>query len=289
MSDSAEATRSRSAGVQTHYLEAGEGEPLVLIHGGGAGADAKGNWEACIPAYAEHFRVLAPDMIGFGHSERPDPKAYSYGQTNRNRHMIEFIEKVAGGPAHVIGNSMGGATSLLGVAINRPRSGAAKLVLMGDRRASISPTPTPARRAALGGYDYTVEGMRRLVGDAHRTGLQGQRRADRLPPWPHHAARRARGVGRHRRAHARRSDDLSRARRSPRCRRRPWWSAASSTRLPCWRAPTTGMLRADAQLLGLRAAAHRALGDDGGPEGVRGRHHRLPQRRHVRRSTMSPR
>ena len=148
-------------GVQTHYLEAGKGEPLVLIHGGGAGADAKGNWEACIPAYAEHFRVLAPDMIGFGHSARPDAKTYSYGQTNRNRHMIEFIEKVAGGPAHVIGNSMGGATSL-GVAINRPDL-VRKLVLMGAAGLDIA-NPDPSRRAALGGYDYTVEGMRRLVG-----------------------------------------------------------------------------------------------------------------------------
>ena len=148
-------------GVRTHYLEAGEGEPLVLIHGGGAGADAKGNWEACLPEYAKRFRVLAVDMIGFGRSERPDPKGYSYGQTNRNRHMAEFIEKAAGGPAHVIGNSMGGATAL-GVAINRPEL-LRKLVLMGAAGLDIA-NPDPSQRAALGGYDYTVEGMRKLVG-----------------------------------------------------------------------------------------------------------------------------
>ena len=116
-------------GVTTHYLEAGEGEPLVLIHGGGAGADAKGNWEGCIPEYARHFRVLAVDMIGFGISERPDPATYSYGQTNRNAHMAEFVEKVAGGSAYLIGNSMGGATAL-GVTIKRPEL-VKKLVLMG--------------------------------------------------------------------------------------------------------------------------------------------------------------
>lgn len=147
-------------GAETHYLEAGSGEPLVLIHGGGAGADAKGNWEACIPAYAERFRVLAVDMIGFGRSARPDPAGYSYGQTNRNRHMAEFVEKVAGGPAHIIGNSMGGATAL-GVAITRPDL-LRKLILMGAAGLDIA-NPDPSRRAALGGYDYTVEGMRRLV------------------------------------------------------------------------------------------------------------------------------
>jgi 2-hydroxy-6-oxo-6-(2'-aminophenyl)hexa-2,4-dienoate hydrolase len=148
-------------GVETHYLEAGEGEPLVLIHGGGAGADAQGNWAGCIPAYAERFHVFAVDMIGFGHSARPDPATYSYGQTNRNAHMIAFVETVAGGPAHIIGNSMGGATAL-GVAINRPDL-LRKLVLMGAAGLDIA-NPDPSRRAALGGYDYTPEGMRRLVG-----------------------------------------------------------------------------------------------------------------------------
>lgn len=148
-------------GVATHYLEAGEGEPLVLIHGGGAGADARGNWEGCIPQYAKRFRVLAVDMIGFGVSERPDPKTYSYGQTNRNNHMAEFVEKVAGGSAYLIGNSMGGATAL-GVTIRRPDL-VRKLVLMGAAGLDIA-NPDPSQRAALGGYDYTPEGMRRLVG-----------------------------------------------------------------------------------------------------------------------------
>jgi 2-hydroxy-6-oxo-6-(2'-aminophenyl)hexa-2,4-dienoate hydrolase len=148
-------------GVATHYLEAGAGEPLVLIHGGGAGADAKGNWEGCIPEYAKHFRVLAVDMVGFGATARPDPATYNYGQSGRNHHMIAFIEAVAKGQAHVIGNSMGGATAL-GVAIRRPDV-VKKLVLMGAAGLDIA-NPDPSSRAALGGYDYTIEGMRRLVG-----------------------------------------------------------------------------------------------------------------------------
>jgi len=148
-------------GVETHYLEAGEGEPLVLIHGGGAGADARGNWEGCIPEYARRFRVLAVDMIGFGVSERPDPATYSYGQTNQNNHMAQFVEKVAGGSAYLIGNSMGGATAL-GVTIRRPEL-VKKLVLMGAAGLDIA-NPDTSQRAALGGYDYTPEGMRRLVG-----------------------------------------------------------------------------------------------------------------------------
>lgn len=149
-------------GVETHYLEAGEGETLVLIHGGGSGADAEGNWSGCIPGYAKAFRVVAVDMIGFGRSAKPDPASYSYGHSNRVRHMIAFLEAIGGGrPVHVIGNSMGGATAL-GAAIQRPDL-VKKLVLMGAAGLDIA-NPDPAPRQALGSYDYTPEGMRRLVG-----------------------------------------------------------------------------------------------------------------------------
>lgn len=148
-------------GVKTHYLEAGEGDPLVLIHGGGSGADARGNWMSCIPEYAKRFRVIAVDMPGFGKSEKPDPANYSYGQSNRNAHMTAFIEAIAdGAPVYLIGNSMGGATAL-GVTIARPDL-VRKLVLMGAAGLDIS-NPDPAPRKALGAYDYTPEGMRRLV------------------------------------------------------------------------------------------------------------------------------
>ncbi len=148
-------------GVDTHYLEAGRGDTLVLIHGGGAGADAEGNWKECIPEYAKSFRVIAVDMPGFGRSARPDPKTFSYGQTQRNRHMIGFIEAVARGePIHLIGNSMGGATAL-GVAIERPEL-LQKLVLMGAAGLNIS-NPDKTAHAALSSYDYTLDGMRRVV------------------------------------------------------------------------------------------------------------------------------
>lgn len=148
-------------GVRTHYLEAGNGPVLVLIHGGGSGADAWGNWSACLPAYARNFRVIAVDMPGFGESERPDPAQFDYGQTMRNRHMAGFIEMIGGGSAvDVIGNSMGGATAL-GVTIERPDL-VRKLVLMGAAGLDVS-NPDPAAKKALASYDYTPEGMRTLI------------------------------------------------------------------------------------------------------------------------------
>ena len=62
------------AGIRTHYVEAGDrGAPtLVLLHGGGAGADCVGNWRHAIPLLARDFRVLAMDLVGFGQSSKPD-------------------------------------------------------------------------------------------------------------------------------------------------------------------------------------------------------------------------
>src|SRR5262245_47619055 len=149
-----------AAGQSTHYLEAGSGAPVVLVHGGGAGADSWGNWKDCLPILAGRFRVIAMDMIGFGKSAKPAAAAYDYGQAQRNRHLAAFVEALGLGPVSLVGNSMGGATSL-GVAIARPAL-VKKLVLMGSAGVAVS-NPDPAPMKALAGYDYTLEGMRRLI------------------------------------------------------------------------------------------------------------------------------
>jgi 2-hydroxy-6-oxo-6-(2'-aminophenyl)hexa-2,4-dienoate hydrolase len=147
-------------GIRTHYLEAGAGPLLVLIHGGGAGADAWGNWRGCIPLYAPHFRVVAVDMVGFGRTDKPDPARFAYTQEARNAHMAGFIEKLNVGAVNLIGNSMGGATTL-GVAMRRPDL-VRKMVLMGSAGIAVD-NPDPAARQALA-FDFTREGMRRLMG-----------------------------------------------------------------------------------------------------------------------------
>ena len=44
-----------AGGIRTHYIEAGSGEPVILIHGGGAGADGYSNWMRTIPVLAPAF------------------------------------------------------------------------------------------------------------------------------------------------------------------------------------------------------------------------------------------
>lgn len=120
-----------SAGkIRTRYLDEGKGHPVILIHGGGAGADSFGNWNKCMPLLAGSFRVLAVDMVGFGMTDKPDPSTYVYSQEARVDHLIDFIEALGLERASLVGNSMGGATAL-GVCMRRPEL-VDKLVLMGS-------------------------------------------------------------------------------------------------------------------------------------------------------------
>jgi pimeloyl-ACP methyl ester carboxylesterase len=88
------------------YDERGSGEPLVLLHGGAVDARF---FEHNIDALAEHFRVIATDLWGHGRTaDREGPFSLESFATD----VAELIEQVAGGPAHVLGHSIGAAVAL---------------------------------------------------------------------------------------------------------------------------------------------------------------------------------
>jgi pimeloyl-ACP methyl ester carboxylesterase len=144
--------------LRTAYYRAGKGAPLVLIHGGGAGADSYGNWRSCIGEFSKQFDTIAMDLVGFGHSVKPDPTRFPYDQQARTQQLEDFITGLGIGPAYIIGNSMGGLTSL-SLSVSRPDLVKAQ-VLMGS--AAIRTPTNPALQSLLN-YDFTLEGMRRIV------------------------------------------------------------------------------------------------------------------------------
>lgn len=144
-------------GVNTHYLEQGSGDPIVLIHGGGAGADSYGNWRSVVPLLSDQYRVIAMDMVGFGRTDKPNG-AFTYSQDARNKHLAGFLEAMALEHSVLVGNSMGGATAL-GVSIEHPHL-VKKLVMMGS--AGLNAEVSEALRPVVD-YDFTVDGMIRLI------------------------------------------------------------------------------------------------------------------------------
>ena len=102
-------------GLRTWYDERGSGEPLVLLHPGGAGVDARALGPN-LPAFAERFRVFTPERRAHGRTPDVDgPITYELMAAD----TIAFIEQVVGGPAHLVGIS-DGATVALYVALRRP-------------------------------------------------------------------------------------------------------------------------------------------------------------------------
>ncbi|MDT7697046.1 MAG: hypothetical protein QOI75_6413 [Pseudonocardiales bacterium] len=145
---------------RTHYIEDGTGDPVILLHGGGAGADSVSNWRDCLPLFAKRRRAIAVDMVGFGRSDKPGPDGFTYSQQSRNSQIVAFIEALGLERVSIVGNSMGGATAL-GVAMTRPDL-VANLVLMGSAGVPHDGPPNPAL-APLMNYDFTPEGMRRII------------------------------------------------------------------------------------------------------------------------------
>jgi len=144
--------------LRTAYYRVGKGPPLILIHGGGAGADSYGNWRPCVGELSKHFDTIAMDLLGFGNSVKPDPKRFTYDQDARTKQLEDFIIALGIGPSYIIGNSMGGLTSL-SLSVERPDLVKAQ-ILMGS--AAIRTPTNPALQSLLN-YDFTLEGMQRIV------------------------------------------------------------------------------------------------------------------------------
>lgn len=94
----------RANGVKTHYVQAGEGDPVVLVHGGGPGACGEHNWGKNIAALAKNFRVYAIDLIGYGYTDKP-PIEYTYKA--KVDHFAGFMDAMCLDKAYLSGNSMG--------------------------------------------------------------------------------------------------------------------------------------------------------------------------------------
>ena len=143
-------------GIVTNYHDIGSGFPVLLIHGSGPGVSAWANWRLTIPALAAGRRVIAPDMVGFGFSERP--AGIRYGLDTWVAQAIGLLDALKIEQADLIGNSFGGALALA-LAIRHPTR-VRRLVLMGAAGVSFPITPG---LDAVWGYQPSIQNMRQLL------------------------------------------------------------------------------------------------------------------------------
>ncbi|MGF1570380.1 MAG: alpha/beta fold hydrolase [Nodosilinea sp.] len=93
-------------GFKIRYQHLGDsGPPILCIHGFGASSD---HWRKNLPAYGEHHRAFAIDLIGFGESDKPTPNApLVYSFETWGQQIIDFCREVIGQPTYIVANSIG--------------------------------------------------------------------------------------------------------------------------------------------------------------------------------------
>jgi pimeloyl-ACP methyl ester carboxylesterase len=125
-------------GFKLHYIEAGGGPPVVLLHGlGGDGS----RWAPNIAELSKDFHVFALDQIGFGQSDKP---LANYNTAMLAEFLVDFLDAVHVPKASLVGNSMGASVALY-TAVHYP-SHVERIVLAdggGFRSAGAAP-PQPA-------------------------------------------------------------------------------------------------------------------------------------------------
>lgn len=141
---------------KTNYHDVGQGETVVFLHGSGPGVTAWANWNKLFPILKDDFRMLAPDMVGFGFTERPDPAVYNMNVWVQQ--TIDFFDAMKIEKANLVGNSFGGALAL-SVAIKYPER-VNKLVLMGSMGVTF---PITYGLDRVWGYTPSFENMEELL------------------------------------------------------------------------------------------------------------------------------
>jgi pimeloyl-ACP methyl ester carboxylesterase len=144
----------------THYWETSPEHPeatVVLVHDGAFGSDAYTSWHEVMRRLGERYRVLAPDLLGFGGTDKvvyTDRSPYAF----RTAHLAAFSDALSLDRAHFVGHSFGGSLILRAVAASTLRPLSATSI-----SGSGGPWRVKEAVAELGRFDGTEQDLRRLT------------------------------------------------------------------------------------------------------------------------------
>ena len=178
-------------GHRVSYRYGGDGPLLVLIHGI---TSSSASWEPVLPGLAEHFTILAPDLLGHGQSDKP---AGDYSLGSHACLVRDLMLALGHERGTIVGHSLGGGVAMQ-VALPVPGAGRPARA-RGQRRPGARGQPLPARRHAAGlgaraAADRLARGAGRRRG--RLAGARAHRAAGRLGPGGdrprHRVAERAR-------------------------------------------------------------------------------------------------
>lgn len=160
-----EADYSVSGGYTIHIAEAGSGPAVVFIHGSGPGASGASNFRQNIDAFVDAgFRVILPDMIGYGASSKPEGLDYTLALFTDT--LYEALQAHGVEKASLVGNSLGGGVAIQ-MTLDHPEF-TDKLILMAAgcvaERESYFVMPGIAKMvSSFGSPDFDLAEQKRLV------------------------------------------------------------------------------------------------------------------------------
>lgn len=142
--------------VLTNFHDVGEGDVVLMLHGSGPGVSAWANWRLPLQRLKNDFRLLLPDLAGFGYSQNPQDMVLD--RQAWLDQIVSFIDALGVERVHVIGNSFGGSMALA-LAIEHPER-VNKLVLMGSVGVPFELTHG---LDAVWGYEPSFENMQAIM------------------------------------------------------------------------------------------------------------------------------
>jgi pimeloyl-ACP methyl ester carboxylesterase len=156
---------ARVGELEIAYHDIGSGPPLVMLHGTGPGASGWSNFRVTVPAFADRYRVIVPDLPRYGRSSKvpiTGPRL-----TVLSGILAGFFAAIGLERADIIGNSMGGQVAMK-LAIDRPEL-VGRIVVIGSPPlgpSAMGPSPAEAIRLIEGYYrgsGPSLEKMRQLL------------------------------------------------------------------------------------------------------------------------------
>lgn len=170
----------RAAGHRMRFIQAGDGFPVVLVHGFGLGNTGEFAWAKVLPGLAENFHVYAPDQLGFGKSDKP-PIRYS-PQAHVDQ-LVAFMDSLCLDRVFLMGNSVGGYIATK-CALDHPDRvlGVCAIASQTMAKAMEIDSPLTPGLAMMRDFDGTADAMRRFMGEVvHNTaGISDDLIAQRL-------------------------------------------------------------------------------------------------------------
>lgn len=143
--------------IQINYHDQGSGDPVLLLHGSGAGVSAWANWRLTMPELAKFRRVIAPDLVGFGYTVVPENYEFKHMESWIDQ-IIALLDALEIEKADFVGNSFGASLSLALVVKHPERVG--RMVLMGS---GGQPFIVNENLIKLWGYKPSLDAMKEIL------------------------------------------------------------------------------------------------------------------------------